>query len=283
MKILFKLTVVLTLCELAFAQNQILSLEEAMSLANSAVGNGSPPAKTLSYSSTKNVLRGTVVTKVFPGPPNFESIEQGDRPLEPYILILETPVDVAADENDEINQAVENVEEVQLVFSEGYPAGPGLIGKKVEVTGGIFHSHTGYHCTQILLEVRSLVELDESPGAGSAKNSSSSKTLHEKSGAAGGGKMTGFFNNMVACEETGDMSGIELFIFQSASSPQVLFTIAEGEPRGPVVLDADIENGRIKFQAEGVNYTGILRPAGLELFTGDESKLLKKGSFFKEN
>jgi hypothetical protein len=74
-----------------------------------------------------------------------------------------------------------------------------------------------------------------------------------------------------------------LLVFQSARGAYVVYTLAEGEARQPVLLEAVIENNTVKFTADGENYTGTLKADGLELSTGDGGEMLKKGSYFKAN
>jgi hypothetical protein len=79
------------------------------------------------------------------------------------------------------------------------------------------------------------------------------------------------------------MAGIELFIFQSARGAYVLYMLAEGEGRRPVLLDAEIENKKVKFQVEDISYTGTLKGNGLELANQYGKEMLQKGSYFKNN
>ena len=240
------------------------------------------PAGGLDYNSTNNVLSGIVVEKVFPGPPNFESIEGGDKPMRRLILQLDSPVDVPADKKDDMNEAEEDVQEVQLNFSDKYPEKKGLNGKRVEVTGGIFHSHTGYHCTRILMDVKNLVEID-GESTESEKPTPSAPPKSSKTSPGVSGKITGFYNNLCESEESGDMGGTELLVFQSARGAYVVYTLAEGEARQPVLLEAVIENNTVKFTADGENYTGTLKADGLELSTRHGAEMLNKGSYFKAN
>ena len=268
----------------AAAQNYPLALSGGTgSVASTA--KASSPSGTLNYDSGKNVLRGTVALKVFPGPPSFESIENGDKPMKAYILTLDSPVDVPASKvDDALDVAEENVEEVHLVFGDKYPASPALDGKRVEVTGGIFHSHTGYHCAKILMDVKKLTELGGAKESAAAATSSATIAKeNSKPTPTVGGKITGFYNNVGESEESGDMSGIELFVFQSARGAYVIYMIAEGEARAPSLLDAVIENNTVKFEVDDIKYTGTLTSNGLELANGYGKEILKKGSYFKRN
>lgn len=111
--------------------------------------------KCLSYEPVKVRLSGTIVEKISPGPPEFESIENGDKPETYWVLKLSKPVCVSGDPNDEVNVETEkNVKNMQLVLnSEGYASYKHLITKKVIVEGTLFHAITGHHHTKVLLEV----------------------------------------------------------------------------------------------------------------------------------
>ena len=124
--------------------------------------------------------------------------------------------------------------------------------------------------------------------ASSAVSEANPKTAGElpqspKSEASFEGKITGFYTNLSESEESGDMGGIELFVFQSGRGAYVLYMLAEGEARRPVLLDAVIENNKVKFEVDDIKYTGTLTSNGLELANGYGMEILKKGSYFKKN
>ena len=124
--------------------------------------------------------------------------------------------------------------------------------------------------------------------ASSAVSEANPKTASElpqspKSEARFEGKITGFYTNLVESEESGDMGGIELFVFQSGRGAYVLYMLAEGEARRPVLLDAVIENNKVKFQVDDTSYTGTLTGNGLELANQFGKEMLQKGSYFKNN
>src|SRR5215813_15064234 len=45
----------------------------------------------LSYEPTVVKLRGTIISRTFPGPPNYESIREGDTPEAYWLLVLPRP------------------------------------------------------------------------------------------------------------------------------------------------------------------------------------------------
>lgn len=127
-----------------------------------------------------------------------------------------------------------------------------------------------------------LVEID-GESTESEKPTPSAPPKSSKTSPRVSGKITGFYNNLCESEESGDMSGTELIVFQSATGAYVVYTLAEGEARQPVLLEAVIENNTVKFTADGENYTGTLKADGLELSTRHGAEMLKKGSYFKGN
>ena len=101
-------------------------------------------------------LTGTLSSRVFAGPPNYESIKRGDRKETAIILSLASPVCTTANTtSNSFDVAETDVREVQLVISkpEHWKALKRLRGKPVAITGTLFHAHTGHHRTQILITV----------------------------------------------------------------------------------------------------------------------------------
>lgn len=109
----------------------------------------------LSYEPATVTLKGKITPKTFAGPPNYESVKKGDTPERYWILHLTRPICINADENIIGGERQEkNVSKIQLVFTEKeYAPYKGLLGKRVQVNGKLWHAHTGHHHTNILLTV----------------------------------------------------------------------------------------------------------------------------------
>ena len=119
------------------------------------------PNEILRYEPTEVKVSGTIARQVFPGPPNYEDITNGDEPEPCWILNLKQPVDVAASQPpDIIDRAQKNVRVMHLAFhilnAKSYDDFRGLLGKPVVVTGQLFGAHTGHHHTDVLLNVRDI-------------------------------------------------------------------------------------------------------------------------------
>ena len=105
-------------------------------------------------------LTGRLSSRVFAGPPNYESIKRGDRKETAVILTLETATCTSASETaaDTFDVAETGVREVQLVIKTPaqWKALKRLRGAPVTVTGTLFHAHTGHHRTEVLMIVAEL-------------------------------------------------------------------------------------------------------------------------------
>ena len=115
--------------------------------------NARVPQHCLSYEPATVTLEGKITRRAFAGPPNYESIKEGDTPETYWILRLTKPICVNADENMPGGEEPEkNVYNIQLLLSdEQYARYKGLLGKRVAVSGRLFHAITGHHHTNVLL------------------------------------------------------------------------------------------------------------------------------------
>jgi hypothetical protein len=123
-------------------------------LAHSAIA-----AECLPYEPDNSTIVGTVVRKVFPGRPSFESIADGDEKLVYWILKLDRPVCVGSPGlATEVNEPESEVREIQLAPRDDkfYKHHRGVVGKRVKVTGTLFHQHSAWHVTKVVLQVGSL-------------------------------------------------------------------------------------------------------------------------------
>ncbi len=124
-----------------------------------AIASGSPAGASavecLRFEPAEVTLVGTLITRTYPGPPNYTSIEEGDMPEIASILVLTEPICVAADPDDELNsERVSNVREIQLVIPGS--SDTELSGKPVVVRGRLFSALTGHHHVRVLLSVSML-------------------------------------------------------------------------------------------------------------------------------
>jgi hypothetical protein len=113
--------------------------------------------KCLAYGPTVS-LTGTVHSRVFPGPPNYESIKKGDRKETVWLLTLAESICTTGDDPSGIDVPETGVREVQLVITNNthWQMARRLAGKRAMIEGTLFHAHTGHHRTKVLIEVANL-------------------------------------------------------------------------------------------------------------------------------
>ena len=98
-------------------------------------------------------VSGVIIKETFPGPPNYESVEVGDKPETCWFILLENSMCFAPDGEFLDKEVV--TKKIQLVQS-GYKF---IEGKKYLIKGTTFPQHTGHHHSAVLLEVKSIKEL----------------------------------------------------------------------------------------------------------------------------
>lgn len=107
-------------------------------------------------------LSGILKLKVFPGPPEYSSIENGDRAdfcwvldldKESFILALSTPVqELDLDFKDIIKWP--NASEIVLFPDQNVDEGfRNMNGQHISISGYLFHAHTAHHYSPMLLTV----------------------------------------------------------------------------------------------------------------------------------
>ena len=107
----------------------------------------------LSYEPDTVVLKGTIRRHTFPGPPNYESVAKGDQAETVWLLHLTQPICVSASSEWEKETGVSKL---QLVFANSSQYDKALLNRKVDVTGTLYHQHTGHHHTKVLITVGSI-------------------------------------------------------------------------------------------------------------------------------
>jgi hypothetical protein len=145
-----------------FLHRAMLTLMLGLGLA--FVGSAQPSAETrcLGYEPAVVKLTGTLTRETFPGPPNYESVRDGDKPETYLILNLAHPVCVDADKTDTgLNPAQKDIRRVQLVFTgtTGDAKYKDFVSKEVVATGTLFAAQTGHHHTPVLLTVKNLARI----------------------------------------------------------------------------------------------------------------------------
>lgn len=111
-------------------------------------------AACLPYEPAEVFLHGELVRKTFPGPPNFESVADGDEAETGFYLRLAAPVCTLDGKEDSDNVAQKDIRMVQLVLDKkGYAHWRPKLGKTVTVKGTLFSPFTGHHHAGLLMTV----------------------------------------------------------------------------------------------------------------------------------
>src|SRR3954452_16423881 len=120
--------------------------------------NGS--RKNLHYGAPPVRLEGKCDLDVMAGPPNWESIRDGDRPITIIILRLYSPVQVRGEKvKYSFNEAVADINEIQLATTNSKLRKKLLSIKKnqrIQVDGTLYHSWTSHQLLPLLMEITAI-------------------------------------------------------------------------------------------------------------------------------
>ena len=125
---------------------------------NASITRSMPAHGCLSYEPSSATVKGTLVRKTFPGPPNYESVKHGDKPETSWFLELRESICVDEDKaQPDINSRQSEIKEIQLVLQpQQYAEYKSLVGKRVTATGTLFGGITAHHRTPVLLTILNL-------------------------------------------------------------------------------------------------------------------------------
>jgi len=115
-------------------------------------------AQCLNYWPAVITITGTLRAQIFPGPPNYESIKRGDRKERAIILTLRAPKCTTGGDPRNFDDPETNVREMQLVVTKSahWKTVERRLGKRVVVTGTLYHGFNGHHRTRVLIDVTSI-------------------------------------------------------------------------------------------------------------------------------
>jgi Domain of unknown function (DUF4431) len=110
----------------------------------------------LQYEPVTVAIQGSVSLIPAYGPPGFGENPRHDAHEDYLALTLNTSMCVTASSKPQTENVAEgDIKTVQLVFrnSEAFQRAKLWIGKKISVTGSLYHGFTGHHHTTVLLKV----------------------------------------------------------------------------------------------------------------------------------
>jgi hypothetical protein len=118
--------------------------------------------KTAYYEPAQVELTGIVNEMLFPGPPNYNSIDNGDVAEYGWYITLDEAVDVKVPNNagkDTNDMPEDNISLIQIVDGNKKHWKKYKKGNHIKVTGSLFHAIFGHHHASVLIKVKN-VELD---------------------------------------------------------------------------------------------------------------------------
>ncbi|MDR3410411.1 MAG: DUF4431 domain-containing protein [Formivibrio sp.] len=114
-------------------------------------------AACLGYDPEKVNLQGKLVRETYPGPPNFESVKDGDEPETGYYLHLGKSICVRDKNNQELS-SYDHVKNVQLILSaKQYKQLRPRLGKQVTLGGMLWDGNTGHYHAPVGFKVKKLI------------------------------------------------------------------------------------------------------------------------------
>jgi hypothetical protein len=111
------------------------------------------PAKSdcLSYEPSRVSIQGALNRVIFPGPPNFQDVERGDKPEPYFVLQLQQPVCVDKGKYED-EPSLSDILSIQLgLTGPQYSQFRSLLGKRVRLSGTLSAATTGHHHTPVML------------------------------------------------------------------------------------------------------------------------------------
>lgn len=102
-------------------------------------------------------LDGVIIMLTFPGPPNYESINKGDKAETGPYLLLNHPIDIK-DNNEAV---IKNVKILQLIIVNQSEWKYIHQGNVVKVMGSLSSPITGHHHAKALLEIKQIKVLSK--------------------------------------------------------------------------------------------------------------------------
>ena len=101
-------------------------------------------------------LTGVLDTRVYAGPPNYESVKKGDRPNKVWLVRLPRPISIDPGPGPASFERETGIKEIHVILTElkGEEILKRHKGETVTLTGKIFHAHTIHHPLPVLMAVQ---------------------------------------------------------------------------------------------------------------------------------
>ncbi len=144
-------------------KNQTIAILTWMVIAQSALAAKNShyaPEPMHYYTPEVMALEGKLVFETFPGPPEYSSIKNGDKPERYWLLKLDHPISISSkngNDSEGLYPLERNVRILQLTmdFDRVTPRKLGFEkDRKFKITGTLFHRITIHHVSRVLIDVQ---------------------------------------------------------------------------------------------------------------------------------
>lgn len=140
---------------LKYRDNKIVSYERVDNLDDSS------SSEDYFFEPSISQLEGELKVKMYYGPPGYGENPDTDKPLYPFILELNQPINVIALEDDKFNSDKFEVKEIQVVPSneEESKLLEEYINKSIIIKGSLFEALLGHaHHTEVVLDMEEILK-----------------------------------------------------------------------------------------------------------------------------
>ncbi|WP_105616410.1 DUF4431 domain-containing protein [Vallitalea okinawensis] len=105
-------------------------------------------------------VEGTLITRMYYGPPGYGEDPDKDEKEYPFILQLDNPIRVVIEETEDYGSYIIEISEIQVVLNNEEEINIVKLhkDKHIKIEGKLFLSFTGHHHTRVLIEVENIVE-----------------------------------------------------------------------------------------------------------------------------
>lgn len=108
------------------------------------------------YEPAVTVLSGVVTKEDRPVPETGGEASEADERESVYLLKLDRTIIVIGDATHDFNSRTEEVGEIQLTRSSPRLGFEAFVTRRAAVTGRLFHAHSAYHRTKVLMMVEKI-------------------------------------------------------------------------------------------------------------------------------
>ena len=117
-------------------------------------------AKEYYFEPNVSIIEGMLITRMYYGPPNYGENPDTDAKQYPFILQLDDPIDVIAQEGDIHNSSIFGVNEIQVVpmNKEQTELVEQYLNKRIMIQGALFGSIFGGHHTDALIRIEKILD-----------------------------------------------------------------------------------------------------------------------------